>query len=177
MLPALFSSSMVALLSLAVSSGVARPAEPEAHLWSSETPPAAIGSIVAGYHKMCSDIGGTLAAGADSPLIMTADLDGDGTQDFVLNPQNMQCSAAATTFCGNGGCYISLALSHNGYADPVTIMGGAPSLSQSDAGTALDVWVANSNCTTDAEKNSCLARYVWQDGNLAVTYEATPFRD
>jgi uncharacterized protein len=152
-------------------------ADPGAPPWSNATLPVPITSIITDYQKMCSDIGGTLAAGAETPLVMTADLDGDGVHDFVLNPQNMQCSAAATAFCANDGCRITLALSRDGYADPATIMGGAPSLSQGEEGTVLEVWVANSNCTTDAQKSSCLGRYAWQDGELAVTHEAAAFPD
>ena len=145
--------------------------------WSSQNVPGPIETIVGDYKKMCSEIGGELEAGFDRPMMMTADLDGDGIQDFVLNPQNMQCSAAATTFCGNGGCYISLALSGNNYADPVTIMGGAPALSQSDEGMILDVWVDNTNCETTEAASSCLGRYSWQDGKLETTYKPRQFQD
>uniref|UniRef100_Q11M83 Uncharacterized protein n=2 Tax=Phyllobacteriaceae TaxID=69277 RepID=Q11M83_CHESB len=145
--------------------------------WSSESLPDPVQSILTGYEKMCSDIDGKLESGFDQPMIMTGDIDGDGVQDFILNPQNMQCSAGATTFCGNGGCYISLALSGQNYAEPVTIMGGAPAISQSEEGTMLNVWVSNANCKTTEAASSCLGRYSWADGKLTTTYEARQFQE
>ena len=139
--------------------------------WSSDALPAAVQEITASYNEMCVGLAGTMKPGADRPLVMTADLDGDAVQDFVLNPQNLQCSAAATAFCGNGGCQILLALSHNDYADPVEILGGAPSLRQgSEQGTVLDVWVDKVNCGDTGPTEECLASYVWQDGKLSVTH-------
>ncbi|WP_309083442.1 hypothetical protein [Chelativorans sp.] len=148
----------------------------EAPQWSAGNLPGPVAAIADGYAKSCSQIGGTLAAGFDTPSVMTADLDQDGVQDFVLNPQNMQCSAAATAYCGNGGCQIALALSRDNFADPVTIMGGAPSLAQGEEGSSLEVWVANSNCTTTEAASSCLGRYSWRDGKLATSFEAREFQ-
>lgn len=145
--------------------------------WSADSLPPTLATIIDGYREMCSDIGGTLEPGFDRPLIMTADLDRDGVQDFVFNPQNMRCSAAATTFCGNGGCQITLALSSQEYADPIQIMGGAPSLSQNEEGTLLDVWVDNTSCATSETESSCRARYSWEDGKLLTSLQARAFQD
>ena len=87
------------------------------------TLPAPIEAIIAGYANQCHQFGGTLVAGADRPQIMTGDFDGDGMPDYVLNPRNLRCSAAATAFCGNGGCQITIALSDQvefGSSNPVT---------------------------------------------------------
>src|SRR5690348_143261 len=68
--------------------------------------PEPLETIIAGYANQCHHLGGALAPGADRPEIMTADFDGDGMPDYLLDPQNLRCSAAATAFCGNGGCQI-----------------------------------------------------------------------
>mgnify|MGYP001168690568 CR=1 FL=1 len=145
--------------------------------WSDKNLPAPVQTIVNGYRQMCSDIDGKLAAGYDMPMIMTGDVDGDGIQDFVFNPENMQCSAAQTTYCSNGGCQISLALSGNKYAEPIEIMGGAPFLSQSDGKAVLNVWVSNSECETTETESSCLGRFSWKDGKLDTTHLARQFQD
>ncbi|WP_274426468.1 lysozyme inhibitor LprI family protein [Chelativorans sp. YIM 93263] len=144
--------------------------------WSSSDLPAPVQSIVAGYSKQCEDLGGTLTPSADRPMVMTGDLDGDFAQDFVLNPQNMECSAAATAFCGNGGCQIELALSSKDYQDPTDILGGAPRLVQDEEGTTLEVWVDGSNCdTTNAQ--ACLGQYGWDNGALDIDYESREEED
>lgn len=147
-------------------------------VWSSRELPEAIWQIVQSYRDNCTQLGGTLAKGFDQPLVMTADLDGDRVQDFLLNPQNMQCSAAATAYCGNGGCDIRIALSSNAYDEPVEILGGAPTLKHSEAGTFLDVWVDSNHCENLPEEgNACLARFGWKDGELLLTYAKRNYED
>lgn len=150
-----------------------------ARSWSSAELPEAVRTIVEGYRDECAQIGGALKEDFDQPLVMTGDLDGDRVQDFVLNPQNMQCSAAATAFCGNAGCDIRLVLSSRNYAQPLEILGGAPALKQNEeAGTFLDVWVDDTNCAEAKEEGvACLARFRWKDEKLAVSYTSRNYAD
>jgi uncharacterized protein len=136
--------------------------------------PPGIETIIAGYADQCTKLGGSLAAGANRPLMMSTDLDGDGIADYLLNPQNLQCSTAATAFCGNGGCQIDIAVSRDGFAEPIEAMGGMPTLVQSEAGTVAKVWVDASNCPKAAAEDACWASYAWVDGKHAVTYAAQP---
>lgn len=136
--------------------------------------PPEVEAIVADYTKQCTQIGGTLRAGADRPLSISSDLDGDGVDDYVLNPQNLDCSAGATTYCGNGGCSISIAVSGNGYAEPISVMGGQPTVSQPEDGTVVDVWVDASNCGSAGAGQACWAQYGWSGGKLATTYQLRP---
>jgi len=153
-------------------------ADGAARSWSPAVLPEAVRTVAEGYRDECAQLGGTLEEGFDQPLVMTGDLDGDRLQDFVLNPQNMQCSAAATAFCGNGGCDIRLALSIHDYAQPVEILGGAPALKQNEAGTVLDVWVDDTNCAEMKEEgDACLARYYWKDDKLAISYMRRDYAD
>lgn len=136
--------------------------------------PEGVEKVIAGYADSCKQLGGALVAGADRPLTMSADLDGDGIADYVLNPQNLQCSAAATAFCGNGGCQIDIAVSRDGFAAPIEAMGGMPTLVQSDAGTVAKVWVDSTNCPKATPEDACWASYAWVDGKHTVTYAAVP---
>lgn len=136
--------------------------------------PQGVETIIADYADQCTQLGGTLSSAASRPLTMSADFDGDTRDDYVLNPQNLECSAAATAYCGNGGCDIRIAVSGNSYADPVSVMGGEPGLTQSDAGTAVLVWVSDSNCPALNDGEACWARYAWTDGEPAVTYAGHP---
>ena len=136
--------------------------------------PAGVETLIAGYADQCKQLGDTLAAGADRPLTMSTDLDGDGVADFLLNPQNLQCSTSATAFCGNGGCQIDIALSRDGFAAPIEAMGGMPTLVQSETGTVAKVWVDSTNCPKATAEDACWASYAWVDGKHTVTYAAQP---
>lgn len=132
--------------------------------------PAPVESIVVGYDTACRQLGGALPNAR--PDIMTGDLDGDGKPDYVLNPQNLRCSTAATAFCGNGGCRISIALSGKDYLRPIEVLGGQPTLSQRQNGTRVEVWVGSSNCRTSDRGMACWASYSWKDGKLDRSYQA-----
>ncbi len=57
--------------------------------------------------------------------VQSADMDGDGIQDFVLNWAGMQCGAAdfGATGCGAGGCLIDVFLSAQGYVPSEQMLG------------------------------------------------------
>lgn len=61
----------------------------------------------------------------DVGYVQSADLDGDGVQDFVLNWAGMQCGAAdfGATGCGAGNCLIDVFLSARGYLPPEQLLG------------------------------------------------------
>jgi hypothetical protein len=135
--------------------------------------PAGVETVVAGYGEQCRKLGGTMT-GPNQPLMMSGDIDRDGKPDYVLNPINLRCSAAATTFCGNGGCQIGIALSSNDYTKPVTALGGEPTLAQRPGGTQLDLWVDRLNCKSADFKQACWATYAWNDGELTESYSTRP---
>jgi hypothetical protein len=139
--------------------------------------PAPIEAIIAGYANQCHQLGGALAPGADRPKIMTGDFDGDGMPDYLLDPQNLRCSAAATAFCGNGGCQIAIALSGSNYREPIIVLGGQPTLLQKPSSTTVEVWVHGSNCNLLDRGNACWASYSWIDGRANTTYQARPRSD
>jgi hypothetical protein len=141
---------------------------------AASTLPAPIEAIIAGYANQCHQFGGTLVAGADRPQIMTGDFDGDGMPDYVLNPRNLRCSAAATAFCGNGGCQITIALSGNDYQEPMTVLGGQPTLVQKASGTIVEIWVHGLNCQGFDREEACWAIYSWVDGRPTTTYQMRP---
>ncbi|GGE48410.1 hypothetical protein GCM10007276_26950 [Agaricicola taiwanensis] len=142
------------------------------------TPNDAVAAIVSGYTGQCTAAGGTLAPGADQPWTMTADLDGDDLQDYVLNTQGLECTGSATAFCGNGGCQIDIALSREGFSKQTSMLGGQPTLVQSTAGTSLQVWVDGTNCDLVGGSNKeCWATYEWSNGKLDTSYSARAAAD
>jgi hypothetical protein len=138
--------------------------------------PMRVEGIVAGYADQCRVLGGTLT-GATRPNMLAGDLDGDGKADYVLNPQNLKCSVAATAFCGNGGCQISIAVSSNGYKDPITVLGGQPTLTQTSEGTRVEVWVHRSNCSITNAEQACWQTFAWKDGRLEEGLRVRPRAD
>lgn len=139
------------------------------------TMPADVQTLASSYADQCKTLGGSLEAGADSPSYMAADLNADGIQDYVLNTQNLECSAAATAFCGNGGCQIDILVSSSDslYDQPVSALGGQPTLVQAETGTSLEVWVDGTNCNLPGGSDQeCWATYEWSDGALTPSYAA-----
>ena len=145
-----------------------------ATLWSAATLPAPIQKMASNYSSQCQQLGGTLSSGPQTLAIMTADLDADGVQDYVLDPQNLRCSAAATAFCGNGGCDIKIALSGDAYAQPVSVLGGQPTMTITAEGPVVEFWVGRDKCNLSDRSKACWARYSWRDGKASVDYRARP---
>ncbi len=134
--------------------------------------PAPVAALIAGYAPQCRELGGKLAD--DQPFTLTADFDGDGRTDYLLDPQNLRCDGAATAFCGNGGCQISIALSGNGYAEPIAVLGGQPTVVQGESGADVASWVDRSNCQLTGRDQTCWAAYSWPGGRLRQTYVIKP---
>lgn len=138
-----------------------------------ELPPS-IQNLVSGYNKQCRDLGGTLE-GTAQPMIASADFDRDSLPDYLLNPANLSCTAAATAFCGNGGCQIKIALSRDSYAKPILVLGGQPTLAQKEKQTEVSVWVDGTNCNASDRAKACWSVFNWsEEGALKQAYEVRP---
>lgn len=150
-------------------------ADPVIEPWSVASLPEALQEAAGIYGEQCRKLGGVLKPGADLPRLLTGDLDGDGLQDVVFDPQALDCAGAATAFCGNGGCAIRVAVSGNLYRDPIEILGAAPTLTLTRDASALDLWVDRTNCNFTGQDKACWATYRWpKGGRPEVTYALRP---
>jgi uncharacterized protein len=152
-------------------------AEPPVLPWSAAGLPDPVRKVAGSYAEDCKKLGGALKSGADLPKVITGDVDDDGIQDFVLDPQTLQCSAAATAFCGNGGCQIKIAVSGDDYAKPVEALGGEPTLALTGDGPRLSIWVDGSNCNFSGRDKACWADYQWKNGKAIVTHRLRPMSE
>lgn len=134
--------------------------------------PDPVAGIVAGYAQQCRQLGGEIQSA--QPFMLIGDIDGDGQADYLLDPQNLQCSGAATAFCGNGGCQISMALSGNGYGNALIILGGQPTLIQGESSVDVAIWVDGTHCDLTGKDLACWARFSWSGGKLQQAYETRP---
>ncbi|MCZ8316990.1 hypothetical protein [Phreatobacter sp.] len=57
----------------------------------------------------CRDAGGQMAIRPG--YVRTADFNGDGVPDYVLDQNQLVCRGAESTFCGTGGCAIEVFIS------------------------------------------------------------------
>ncbi len=135
--------------------------------------PAPVQEVIAGYGEQCRQLGGSLAAGGSQPNVVTGDFDGDGIADYLLDSQPLQCSAAATAFCGNGGCQVDIAVSSAGFA-PVDALGGQPTLSLRGEGAEVALWVSGANCPDLREDQACWQVLTWDGGKPGQRHEARP---
>ena len=136
--------------------------------------PGGVKAVIDGYGRQCQELGGSISQAAASPWIMTADFDGDGEQDYVLNPQNLQCDGSATAFCGNGGCQLSILLSGDGYKEPLSVLGGEPVIRQRQDRTVVEVWVDGSNCDLESREQTCWQIFSWGEGDPKQSYQVRP---
>ena len=68
--------------------------------------PAAFTEILTSRTAECASFDkGTLTA--NEGAFVRADLDGDGTRDWVLDETFLTCSTAASLMCGTGGCNVN----------------------------------------------------------------------
>lgn len=135
--------------------------------------PAPVQKVIAGYGEQCRQLGGSLAADGSQPNVVTGDFDGDGIADYLLDSQPLQCSAAATAFCGNGGCQVDIAVSSAGFA-PVDALGGQPTLALRPEGAEVALWVSGANCPGLREGQACWQVLTWNGGKPGQRYEARP---
>lgn len=137
--------------------------------------PSAVSALIDDYGEQCSQLGGKLVASRDQPWIVTGDFDQDSVADYLLDTQNMQCSTAATAFCGNGGCRIDIAVSSEQFK-PITTMGGQPTVVLADD-IDVAIWVSDEQCDGLKPDEACWQVYQWQDGKRLAHVEARPRSD
>lgn len=145
----------------------------------SRLPVAIVELVVAGTVDECRKLGGRLDTGSDHPVsLWTADLDGDGKPDYVLDKQNLACSGAATAFCSNAGCEIAIALSRNGYRQPIEDAGALREITEQADGTVVELDVDASRCKLEKPGDkTCTLTYSWKDGKVRQSYAARPRDD
>jgi hypothetical protein len=76
-----------------------------------QTPPP-IEAATAENFAACRDAGGTPSTGPE--YLTEADLNGDGTPDYVMNLVGLTCENAVSYFCGSAGCPVTVWLSGPG---------------------------------------------------------------
>lgn len=124
-----------------------------------------VDALIDGYAKQCKQLGGTPAAGM-RPTILTVDFDGDAKDDYLLDTQPLQCDGAASAFCANNGCQVDIALSRQSYRSPTTVSGGQPTITLSEDGNSVAVWVDSTQCNLQSRGQACWTLLSWPDGKL-----------
>ena len=62
--------------------------------------------------QMCRELEGKLTVSTtELPYIRRADFNGDGKVDYLLSDEGLQCSTAASAYCGSAGCNNQIFLS------------------------------------------------------------------
>ena len=84
-------------------------------------PPVAAG--LAEVQALCEPAA-TLRPGA----LSSADIDGDGAPDYLLDHAGLDCATEVSLYCGSGGCGYTLWISQNGTWARFDGLGHAPAL-------------------------------------------------
>lgn len=87
----------------------------------------------------CREAGGKPSV--DNKYIQTADFNGDGRPDYVVNDEGLNCASAPSIYCGSGGCSIELYISTaSGYRSAnLQRLGFGAQIKQSSKGPILIV--------------------------------------
>lgn len=137
------------------------------------TPAAPVNRLFEGYSKQCRDLGGKPVAGS-VPDVLTADFDGDGQTDYLVNTAGLQCDGAATAYCGNNGCQVDIALSRQSYHSSLSLQGGQPTITLGADGTQVAVWVDRSQCNLQDRTKTCWTALSWPKGKLVKANVVRP---
>lgn len=73
---------------------------------AAQTLPAPIQAVTDAAFAECRDVGGTPSLLAD--YARSADLNGDGTDDWLIDFVGLNCAGAESYFCGSAGCPVSV---------------------------------------------------------------------
>jgi hypothetical protein len=68
----------------------------------------------------------------EAGYVQTADFNGDGRPDYLINEEKVKCPGSPPLFCGSGGCSSRLLLSTpNGYQTMFDGLSGTPTIDRS----------------------------------------------
>lgn len=131
---------------------------------STPTPVAAtIPAFIQGAaSSACSAAGYTL----DASRLQTADLDGDGLEDYLLNHSGVRCNSGINGNCGAANCSIDAFLSTQGYQLRQAFLGmGAGLVPLPDGRTGIQISGTYSMC---GETGFCPGPQVWNGSEFAL---------
>ncbi|OAN68915.1 hypothetical protein A8B78_22015 [Jannaschia sp. EhC01] len=100
--------------------------------------------------------------------LQSADFDGDGQEDFILNHASVTCTDGMSGFCGAANCSIDVFLSSLAYQQPRELLGiGAEIVPLADGRTGIQIAGSFSLCGQDG---LCPGPQVW-DGTSFVLFD------
>jgi hypothetical protein len=124
---------------------------------------AAMGS----FRKSCIEIGGTEFK-TSTGFIVTADFNGDGRKDYLLDTANAECVGLASAYCGTGGCGVMIFVSDKGrYITAFDDMMRDYKIRKIGKKQVLDVDFHGSVCDK-AGAEECPKRLVWDGKTMAI---------
>lgn len=95
----------------------------------------------------------------DPASVQTADLDGDGLNDYVFNHNGVRCGGRMSGYCGAANCSIDVFLSSQSYAHRPEFLGmSAGFLTMNDGRTGIQISGTYSMC---GETGLCPGPLVW----------------
>jgi hypothetical protein len=129
--------------------------------------PAAVTQATQSAMQDCRGAGGTPALKPGYQT--TADLNGDGVEDYVLDYQHLECANAWSFFCGSAGCplvaFLSSPSGHRaqpfGHVQGWNLIAGTP--------PAIEVALHGAMCRRGGiGVEGCMRRYAWNGRELAA---------
>lgn len=134
--------------------------------------PPILDQLIADATADCASFENGVLTGQDDALSQ-ADLTGDGAANWILDHAHLQCSSAASLFCGTGGCSLSLIV-----GDMATQrLAKGWSLADFPPFRVALVQVHGANCD-GTNLTPCVEALVWDDaaGQFSSTLPVEPAR-
>lgn len=104
--------------------------------------------------------------------LSTADFDGDGQEDLILNHRDIACTQGMSGFCGAANCSIDVFLSSLGYEQPREFLGlGADIVPLADGRSGIQISGTFSMC---GETGLCPGPQVWNGAEFALETVSAP---
>jgi hypothetical protein len=129
--------------------------------------PQAVTAAIAEYEKLCAELESPRLIRSEG-FLRTADFNGDGKKDYLLDTASAECQDMPSAFCGTGGCTVTILVSQNGgYVTAFDSNIRTLKIRKQGKRDVLDVDFHGSACDKVGYE-ACPKRLIWDGSKMAI---------